>query len=40
MVEAAVVGGDDFVAGLQHLGICEALDGLFEEVGAVDGFHA
>ena len=39
VVEAAVVGGDDFVVGAEHFGVEEALDGVFEEVGVVDGFH-
>ena len=40
VVEAAVVGRDDFVVRPEHFGVEEALDGFFEEVGVVDGFHA
>ena len=40
VVEAAVVGAHDLVGGLQHRGVGEALDAVFEEMSAVDGFHA
>ena len=40
VVEAAVVGRDDFVVGAEHFGVEEALDGFFKEVGVVDGLHA
>lgn len=39
VVEAAVVGGDNFVAGLEHLGVDEALDAVAEKVFVVDGLH-
>lgn len=39
VVEAAVVGGDDFVLGLDHFGVDEALDGILEEFLLVDRFH-
>lgn len=39
VVEAAVVGGDEFVGGLEHLRGDEAADGVLEEGGVVDGFH-
>lgn len=32
VVEAAVVGGDDFVLGLEHLGVDETLDGVGDQV--------
>jgi hypothetical protein len=37
VVEAAVVGGDDLVFGLDHLGVDETLDGIGEEGVVVDG---
>lgn len=39
VVEAAVVGADDFVGGAEHGGVDEALDAVCEEGGVVDGFH-
>ena len=39
VVEAAVVGGDDFVGGLEHFGGYETFDTVGEEVFVVDGFH-
>ena len=40
VVEAAVVGRDDLVGGFEHVGVEEALDGVFEKGGGVDGFEA
>ena len=40
VVEAAVVGRDDFVGGAQHFGVDEAADAVAEHVGGVDGLHA
>ncbi len=39
VVEAAVVGGDDFLVGLKHLRVEEAADGVGEEGGVVDGLE-
>ena len=39
MIEASVVGGDDFVGGLQHLGGNEAGDAVAEHIGVVDGLE-
>ena len=39
VVEAAVVGGDNLVAGLQHLSVDETLDRLGEESLVVDRLH-
>lgn len=39
MVEGAVVGGDDLVFGLDHLGVDQALDAVPENVGDIDGLH-
>ena len=39
VVEAAVVGGYDFVGGLEHFGCDEALYAICEEVFVVDGFE-
>ena len=40
VVEAAVVGRDDLIGGFEHVGVEEALDGVFEEGGGVNGFEA
>ena len=39
VVEAAVVGGDDFITRLEHLGVDETLDRIGEESLAVNGLH-
>ena len=39
VVEAAVVGGDDLVGGLQHFGVDEAADAVFQESFVVDRFQ-
>jgi hypothetical protein len=39
VVEAAVVGGDDLITGLEHLGVDETLDRLGEESLVVNGLH-
>lgn len=39
VVEAAVVGADDLVLGLEHLGVDETLDAVAEHVLLVDGLH-
>jgi len=39
VVEAAVVGGDNLVTGLQHLGVDETLDGVLEKLLVVNGLH-
>jgi len=39
VVEAAVVGGDDLVVGLEHLGVDETLDGLGQDGLLVDGLQ-
>lgn len=40
VVELAVVGGDNFVLGENHLGVDEALDTVLQKVLLVDGLHA
>lgn len=40
MVEAAVVGGDDLVIRLDHLGVDETLNAVLEHVLLIDGLHA
>lgn len=39
VVEGTVVGGDDLVLGLDHLGVDETLDAVLEEVLNIDGLH-
>lgn len=39
VVEAAVVGGDNLITGLEHLGVDETLDRLGKEGLVVDGLH-
>ena len=39
VVKAAVVGGDNLIAGLEHLGVDETLDGLGKKGVNVDGLH-
>ncbi len=39
VVEAAVVGGHDFVGGLEHFGRDEAFDAVGQHVGVVDGLQ-
>ena len=39
VVKAAMVGGDNFVSGFEHLGVDETLDAVPEEVLIVDGLH-
>lgn len=40
VVEAAVVGGDDLILGLDHLGVDETLDAVLEHVRLINRFHA
>lgn len=39
VVEAAVVGGDNLVTSLQHLGVDQTLDGVLEKLLVVNGLH-